>query len=137
MLSEVARTYARFVDGAPEPGYGTPPYDCSPSTAGINIFTGCVSGATGTQGNFATGFFAGRSGTVGTAADQYESSDGRHLAGANYLLADGHVKWYKGSAVSAGYAAAAPVDGQVIGTGGGNRAAGTANNGYQITFSPI
>ena len=29
----------------------------------------------------------------------------RHFDGANYLLADGHVKWYKPDAVSAGAAA--------------------------------
>ena len=34
-------------------------------------------------------------------------SVGRHLEGANYLLADGHVKWYRGTAVTM-TAAAAP-----------------------------
>jgi prepilin-type N-terminal cleavage/methylation domain-containing protein/prepilin-type processing-associated H-X9-DG protein len=61
--------------------------------------------------------------------------DGRHLAGANYLMADGHVKWFKSSAISPGYKAANPTDAQDAVAG---NAAGTQNlGGKAVTFSPI
>jgi prepilin-type processing-associated H-X9-DG protein len=57
----------------------------------------------------------------------------RHEGGANYLLLDGQVKWFKAEQVSSGADAIKPEDGQ---TGGiiGN-AAGTADEGYEATFS--
>lgn len=60
--------------------------------------------------------------------------DGRHLAGANYLMADGHVKWFKSAQVSPGYKAANATDAQDATT---NAAAGTQNLGSAaVTFSP-
>jgi len=66
----------------------------------------------------------------------------RHSEGANFLLADGHVKWLLGSNVSVGMAqATAPECGQndhtppcasIFSTG-----AGTANGQYAATMSPI
>ncbi len=67
--------------------------------------------------------------------------EGRHLEGSNYLLADGHVKWYKGSSVSIGAA-----NGQTAGfpapsspEQSGVYAAGTATTqpGIAITYSPL
>ena len=58
---------------------------------------------------------------------------GVHLNGSNYLLADGHVKWYLGTNVSAGAAATSPTAPQQV---GGN-AGGTQSNSAQITYSPI
>jgi prepilin-type processing-associated H-X9-DG protein len=71
-------------------------------------------------GLYATGPMAGRTFTVATLpsvpTDAYsgylEYSEGRHLSGANYLMADGHVKWLKGDAVSTGKAAASSTDPQ-------------------------
>ena len=40
------------------------------------------------------------------------STKGRHTDGSNFLLADGHVKWYRGSAVSSGFAALKSTDPQ-------------------------
>lgn len=45
--------------------------------------------------------------TIGTCTDtpaggEFLTRTGRHSDGANYLLADGHVKWLKGQQVSAG-----------------------------------
>jgi prepilin-type processing-associated H-X9-DG protein len=36
----------------------------------------------------------------GTSASENET--GRHLEGSNFLMADGHVKWFRGSQVSSG-----------------------------------
>lgn len=67
--------------------------------------------------------------------------DGRHFDGANYLLADGHVKWYKGSSVSIGF-----VNGQTAGFPNPTSpeqsnfyAAGseTSQPGIAITYSPL
>ena len=58
-----------------------------------------------------------------------------HSGGSNFLLADGHVKWLRGSAVSPGQKAVNATDPQ---GGGGNpyNAAGTQNSTYAATFSP-
>ena len=66
------------------------------------------------------------------------STLGRHTDGSNYLLADGHVKWYRGSQVSSGFNAANPTDPQQPGSDDGAvRAAGTedSTNQFAITFS--
>ena len=59
----------------------------------------------------------------------------RHLEGANYLLADGHVKWYKSTAVSPGLKNTSETAAASAGV-----AEGTAYPGagaHAITFSPI
>jgi len=53
---------------------------------------------------FATSNFIGRSGIpVGSFGNQ----NALHTGGSNYLLADGHAKWFRGNAVSAGNSATA------------------------------
>ena len=66
------------------------------------------------------------------------ATNGRHTDGSNYLLADGHVKWYRGSQVSSGFNAANPTDPQQPGSDDmAVRAAGTedSTNQFAITFS--
>ena len=66
------------------------------------------------------------------------TTKGRHTDGSNFLLADGHVKWYRGSQVSSGFNAANSTDPQQSGSDDGAvRAAGTEDttNQYAITFS--
>ena len=60
---------------------------------------------------------------------------GRHSGGANYLLADGHVKWLIGSSVSPGQNAAKSTNAEVVGEWG--NAAGTAVSTYGATFSGV
>ena len=50
-------------------------------------------------GEMATGPLGGR---AYDSAVHLTLPDGRHLEGSNFLLADGHVKWYKGASVSGG-----------------------------------
>ena len=57
---------------------------------------------------------------------------GRHTDAANYLMADGHAKWLRGTTVSSGPNANTPTDAQ-----NGSQAAGTAAGGYAATFSAI
>jgi prepilin-type N-terminal cleavage/methylation domain-containing protein/prepilin-type processing-associated H-X9-DG protein len=102
-------------------------------------------------GLYATGFSGTRSGTVvaqgtvapTTDAGHFAARTGRHLDGANYLFADGHVKWLKGERVSTGDTAAAPDAAQDStfpypnSPCGNCRSAGTENSAFQATFSPI
>ncbi len=64
---------------------------------------------------------------------------GRHTDGSNFLLADGHVKWYHGAQVSSGFAAINPTDPQDNQADDqAAHAAGTQDpsNQFAITFSP-
>ena len=91
---------------------------------------------------------------AGTRFDEYSSTGdlgnrnlyvvqklGRHTDGSNFLMADGHVKWLRGTAVSSGVTAAASSCGQDgTGTGctaGTGIAAGTGSSGFAATFSAI
>ena len=49
-----------------------------------------------------TGWTKGRNASWGAFASQF----GRHTDGANYLMVDGHAKWFRGSDVSTGWEAA-------------------------------
>jgi len=67
----------------------------------------------------------------------YTGTTGIHSDGSNFLAADGHVKWLRGSAVSPGVAASAANVAQAADTGNKN-AAGTGSLGNaSLTFSPI
>lgn len=78
--------------------------------------------------------------------NQYPEQEGRHSAGSNFLAADGHISWRKGSEVSAGCNARAPANAQAA-TGCGPDspgipgsapcAEGTAAGGHTLTFSVL
>ena len=79
--------------------------------------------------------------STGDAAGGYQYSYGRHMDGSNFLMADGHVKWLKGDAVSSGVAATLSSDAQNAADCSvpGNCAEGTAYSGagaHAVTFSP-
>lgn len=68
------------------------------------------------------------------------STQGRHYDSSNSLLADGHVKWFRGSQVSSGFNAAKPTDPQdTQPDSAAAHAAGTENTTgqYIITFLAI
>jgi len=83
-------------------------------------------------GQYDTGYL----GKMSTNVQRYDisyfrSPQGRHMEGANYEFADGHVKWLKGASVSPGYSAKTPTDAQL----NGQIAAGTSNTAFAATFS--
>jgi len=83
-----------------------------------------LDGATGVV--YATSNFLGRS--LPTAnLGSFTNQNALHTGGANYLLADGHAKWFRGSAVSAGLTATTANSYQ--GTGGANYASSTDYSG--------
>jgi len=129
MLMEVAH-FAATVNAGQETGVGT-----TPVTTGITIYSGDAANLRVGIGSFATGFLGGRGGTVGTTGGNFEGEQGRHLDGSNYLMADGHVKWFRGDKVSSGFMAANSTDAQVSG-GSFPAAAGTENSSFAVTFSP-
>ena len=142
MLFEVAASSA-WVD---RPGVSNEGQISSPTTLagnGNNLFS-CPQGSQVSFGLYATGFMGGGTGTVAAlpnpvtsastfaAGANFVDANGRHLEGANYLMVDGHVKWYKGSAVSPGNAAASAAAAPTT-----TEAAGTSNSQYAVTFSPF
>ncbi len=91
-----------------------------PNGSSLNIYAPCNAGgvaqATGNLGNITSGW---------TGVQLI----GRHSDGANYMLADGHSKWFRGASVSPGLNAALATDDQTsTGTSGG-KSAGTAFSG--------
>jgi len=92
----------------------------------------------GCSGKYATGYIGGY-----TNIDLISKATGVHNDGANWLAADGHVKWLRGEAVSAGIAAATPSSVEIHNAGNQSAyAAGTssmtqASGGkVALTFSP-
>jgi len=73
---------------------------------------------------FATGYFNGETADLGS----FLNPKGRHSEGANYVMADGHAKFLKGSMVSPGFNAAQETSLQQDHTaaGVGTNAAGTS-----------
>jgi prepilin-type N-terminal cleavage/methylation domain-containing protein/prepilin-type processing-associated H-X9-DG protein len=77
------------------------------------------------------------------SGNPWEVGAGRHFEGSNYLMADGHVKWYKAAQVSPGGDAATPTSAQtatyeMTGTNAGGvngAAAGTETSTHAVTFS--
>ncbi|MCW3062227.1 MAG: prepilin-type N-terminal cleavage/methylation domain [Capsulimonas sp.] len=71
----------------------------------------------------------------------FNAKTGLHTDGSNYLLADGHVKWYKGSSVSGGSVATAEDCNQAGSPAlpdcpaNGGMSAGTGSSQFAITFS--
>ena len=158
MLFEVAGSQANISD----------PKEAQPACSGNNCFNSCVGAGndnmfcntTGGQPylstqKFATGYMGGRSykttasclfdaGSSTTPPGGFDSgcvtaSTGLHLDGSNFLLCDGHVKWFRGSQVSNGVSAATPTDAQdaTATIEGAATAAGTQNEKFAITFSRI
>ncbi|MGI4789320.1 MAG: DUF1559 domain-containing protein [Janthinobacterium lividum] len=105
---------------------------------------------------YATGFFGGigqTSDTKGGGCSPYNDDTacwldtvGRHNGGSNFLMADGHAKWLRGSSVSSGFTASRPTcaqddadttceSGAAAGGNENNNAAGTSAAPWAATFS--
>ena len=83
---------------------------------------------------YATGILGGTTPTNQTT--DFTGATGIHTDGSNFLAADGHVKWFRGAAISPGYTADTQNTAQFQGASGKN-AAGTGNLGSAaLTFSP-
>jgi prepilin-type processing-associated H-X9-DG protein len=155
LLCEVADTYGNVT--VPDESGGSPYDYTSVGTSGLPgtsssravMFGGTADNAY--QGWYATGYLSGRTYSQivpgGTTSPQQNyvgqptAEQGRHLEGSNFLMTDGHVKWYKGAAVSAGLMAVNSTDAQEACSAGGAicAAEGTEYAGadkHAVTFSP-
>ena len=135
-LFEVSGVTANLADSQEGAGPGgTPGRYFSASGNGLdNRLYAHKTPETGYDNRYATGALGARP----TDDDgQFQPIAGRHSGGSCYLLADDHVKWMRGEAVSSGLPAALPSDPQGA-TGDGFSAAGaeSAAPGVRITFSP-
>ena len=102
----------------------TAPADMINSTSGTDANSGVF--------KYATGVLGGRTAT--SVPNDYTGPTGIHTDGANFLAADGHVKWLRPSAVSSGTTG---VSGNGQGQGQANQAAATDTLGiFALTFSP-
>lgn len=106
-------------------------------SAGATSFSAVGNGTDGSlragsaNAKYATGYMGKR--PVSQGMTQFDSPTGRHTDGANYLLGDGHVRWFGPNQVSTGADAKNKNDGQTGGLVG--RAAGTGDAAYAATFS--
>lgn len=118
------QSYALSVSG----GGGTPGNNISPAYGRLGNFQG--TGAT-------TRYFYGADTT-----SPYDGAIGVHLEGSNFLMADGHVKWFKPDQVSPGFTGTA---GQYQGQSNAGYSAASITNlklsdgitPCAVTFSPI
>jgi len=106
LLFECANTYGNLENPQADTGYG--------SAVGYGLGSDMSWEVNHGGGWYATGLMGGRPGTVVTDPDAADSQaigpeqglfqypTGRHLDGSNFLLADGHVKWFQGAQVSPG-----------------------------------
>jgi len=95
--------------------------------------------STSTENQYATGYLGGRL-PPNPDATQFSNARGRHSEGSIFLMGDGHAKWLRGDAVSAGLNANTddcfqdnvPVR---AGCEGAFHAEGVNNNAHAATFS--
>ena len=94
------------------------------SPAGGGSFPACPN--TGPGLRYATGYMGQRDAAAYNQTCFYSGPEGRHTGGSNYLMADTHAKWFKGSRVSAGRNST----GETVAQTGGqfNNASGTSGN---------
>jgi prepilin-type N-terminal cleavage/methylation domain-containing protein/prepilin-type processing-associated H-X9-DG protein len=105
----------------------------APTAGGIFDTYGSTNADTGTA-QYYTGVLNGQNNATGGGT--YHAATGLHTDGSNFLLGDGHVKFMRGSAVSAGTNAgtATNTQGQTTGAAAGT---GALNAPLSATFSAI
>ena len=121
-----------------------------PNEATVNgVYSPSTNGPGNTQGGgsingMATGCLGGDPNTCPspTSPSWVHYNTARHTDGSNFLLCDGHSKWFRGAAVSRGGAASASICNQdnnpsIAGCSAGTAAAGTSNSAFRATFSSL
>jgi len=143
-LTESEGTYANLSLQYEDTGHPSDRY-VSPTTVGDNLYGEDLnqSGCNGAPCALETGQIQNVANWSTTTVMQNSADpngfpvQGWHFGGCNYLLADGHVKWYQGGSVSAGLNAATATSNQSYSGVYGYIAAGTQNGIYAITFSGV
>jgi len=143
LLVEVANCPARLTDpasaasGSGAEGDGSQSAGMtgrySPITEGYAIVTSPSDGFA-YHGDFATGYLGNRGAGGFPNNGTVPAGTGRHSDGSDFLFADGHVKWLRGSQVSSYSGAVNPNDPQ---NNLDAAATGDTTGGYVGTFSPL
>jgi len=81
-------------------GNATAPAANVSGTSGSSYADNGLDANAATGVTYATSYFVGRAGAIPVGS--FTNQNALHTGGSNYLLADGHAKWYRGNAVSAG-----------------------------------
>jgi len=138
VLAEAEGGTADVTDAGEGSEFGSPVGQYSPAGNGLFI-SYLSSGAAEGNGPIVTYYTGPISQQTGAL---YTGTSGLHTGGSNYLLADGHVKWFAGQKVSGGIAASSPTVADAAGDadGTGTLGQGTTESGtssiYAVTFSP-
>ncbi len=107
------------------------------SPSGGGTFNACPAPDATSTLKYATGWMGGRDPNAFSVACHYTGKDGRHSGGSNFIMADCHAKWYRGSQVSSGSNANKETDAQTPGQY--PRASGTSGSipggSLGVTFS--
>ncbi len=133
LLTEVRGIAAPLLDQAEVGGNSVVSAVTNGALNGANIAVYPFNTGTGTGGDLMTGPLGGKGGA--------SIPPSRHFDGANYLMVDGHVKWFKGSSVSPGGVAMAESCNQDGSpalpdcAANAGMAAGTGNSQFAVTFS--
>lgn len=109
LLCEVQGIQADVTNtGYPEAGSATT-FGMVPYSLNVGTFATANGGYNLAMGRLMTGVLRGGQTTTAikpsgdsTGWGSYAAQDGLHNGGSNFVLADGHAKWFKGSAVSPG-----------------------------------
>jgi len=144
LLFEVSGDTAQVTDYAEGQANGSNPPQVSASGNGLNGGLANLTGLGVDSAQYATGVLDNSQAitVLPPDLDQYQNP-GRHSGNANFLLADGHVKWTEASQVSAGGNAVAAANEQSrsgcqydgLGTGTFPCAEGTSSGKHTLTFS--
>jgi prepilin-type N-terminal cleavage/methylation domain-containing protein/prepilin-type processing-associated H-X9-DG protein len=140
LMYEVSGVLVNLADGREGADGGQAGRNFSASGNGLdNRLYGQRDWSTRIENQYETGYLGGRL-PPNPGSTQFRNAFGRHNDGSNFLLADGHTHWLKGSAISSGLNASAPDCGQDnaparSGCAGAFHAAGTGANTHAATFS--
>ncbi len=144
LLFEVSGDTAQITDYGEGQEDSSKPPQVSASGNGDNGGLANLTGLGAESAQYATGILDNSAAFIVLPPDldQYQNP-GRHSGNANFLLADGHVKWTQASQVSAGGNAVAATNEQSrsgcqykgLGAGAFPCAEGTGNGKHTLTFS--
>ena len=127
-----------FVDVAATPDTQNASGTCATAGNGSSGLFQCGGGQTSgasTDPIYATGYMSGVPPTPSAAV--YTGPTGRHLEGSNFLLCDGHVKWFRGDKVASGFGNGATGNESADGFNAAGSQSTDMQSKYAITFSPF
>jgi prepilin-type N-terminal cleavage/methylation domain-containing protein/prepilin-type processing-associated H-X9-DG protein len=127
LLAEVSGDVANLTVVGELPSSATATF--SAAGDGLTVLTAVDAGTSGNT-RYETGYTGGYANPPFPVL--YKAAKGRHSEGSQYVMGDGHAKSFRPGAVSSGLPAVLTTDPENMTT---NRAAGTGNSQFAVTFS--